>query len=199
MLTLAIGFGLGFIGYLPPGNINLTVVQLALHDTKSRLRSFILIATIMEFLYCLGCLVGLDLLMQQPVLVIVLQWLAVVIFTLLGLLSFFHDENAVKVQSISGFRRGLIAVFINPLQIPFWLVWGVYLSDKLKGAVLWTALFAIITALGTTLILWVYAIGGKKLIEFLKLERKLMDRVIGLVLLTLAVFQLLKLLHGHIS
>jgi threonine/homoserine/homoserine lactone efflux protein len=197
MLTMALGFILGFVGYLPPGNINLAVVRLAISHTRGRLWGFIAFATIMEFLYCLGCLTGLDLLMQQPNLVIVLQWLAVFIFAGLGLLSIFHDEDAVKIPALSGFGRGIFAAVINPLQVPFWLVWGVYLNDKLKGGFLSITIFAFITSIGTTCILWIYAVGGKKLIENMKLERKIIDRIIGLLLIGLAVLQLLKLFHGH--
>ena len=197
MLTMALGFILGFIGYLPPGNINLTVVQLAISHSKKRVWTFIVFATVMEFLYCLGCLTGLDLLMQQPGLVIVLQWLAVFIFLALGLLSFFHNEEAVKIPALSGFGRGVFAAIINPLQVPFWLVWGVYLNDKLKGGYLAIAIFSAITAMGTTCILWIYAVGGKKLVENMKLERKILDRIIGVLLIGLAVLQLFKLLHKH--
>ncbi len=197
MLTMALGFILGFVGYLPPGNINLTVVQLAISHTKGKLWAFILLATVMEFLYCLGCITGLDLLMQQPNLVVVLQWSAVVIFTALGLLSFFHNEDAVKIPALSGFGRGVFATIINPLQVPFWLVWGVYLSDKLKDGFLAITIFAIITSIGTACILWIYAVGGKKLVENMKLERKILDRIIGVLLMGLAVLQLFKLLHHH--
>ena len=196
-MILVYGFMLGFVGYLPPGNINLTVVQLSIHQAKNRLWSFILLATIMEFLYCLGCLIGLDFLMHQPNLVHVLQWSSVFIFAALGFLAFFHNEDTSKTQVLSGFGRGVFATIVNPLQIPFWLVWGVYLSDKLKGDIPTIALFAAITAAGTVGILWIYAVGGKKLVEWLKLERKLLDRIIGLVLIGLALLQLFKLLHRH--
>jgi threonine/homoserine/homoserine lactone efflux protein len=197
MIIIAFGFILGFVGYLPPGNINLTVVQLAINKTVNRLWAFILLASVMEFLYCLGCLTGLDLLMRQPHLVSVMQWLGVVVFAMLGLLSFFHNEDASKTPTVSGFSRGILAITINPFQIPFWLVWGVYLNDKLKGSFLTTVLFAFITAAGTSCVLWLYAIGGRKLVETLKLERKLLDRIVGSILILLAVLQLFKLLHKH--
>jgi hypothetical protein len=38
-------------------------------------------------------------------------------------------------------------------------------------------------------------VGGKRLIEKMKLERKLLDRIIGLLLMGLALWQLFKLLH----
>ena len=195
MSFIAFGFILGLIGYLPPGTINLTVVQLALSDTKKRLWSFILFASIMEFIYCLGCLTGLDLLMKQPHLVTVLQWTSVFLFAILGLLSFFHNEHEGKKPAFSGFRRGVFTALFNPLQIPFWLVWGVYLSDKLSSQLPVIALFSIITSLGTVCVLWIYAVGGKKLVEVMKLERKLLERIIGLLLIGLALLQLFKILH----
>jgi threonine/homoserine/homoserine lactone efflux protein len=197
MITMMYGFMLGFMGYLPPGNINLTVVQLSIHHSKNKLWGFMLLVTVMEFIYCLGCLTGLDFLMRQPYLVHILEWSSVFIFAILGLLAFFHNEDASKVQALSGYGRGVFATIVNPLQIPFWLVWGVYLSDKLKGELSATALFALITAGGTVCVLWAYAVGGKKLVEWLKLERKLLDRFIGLLLIGLAIWQLYKVLHGH--
>ena len=195
MTILAFGFFLGFIGYLPPGNINLTVVQLALTDTKSRLWSFIFFATLMEFIYCLGCLTGLDLLMKQPQLVTGLQWSSVFLFAILGLLSFFHNQHDNEKAAFSGFRRGIFTALFNPLQVPFWLVWGVYLSDKLSTGIVVVTLFSIITSAGTVCILWLYAVGGKKLVEVMKLEQKLLERIIGLLFIGLALLQLFKLLH----
>lgn len=197
MIAAAFGFVLGFMGYLPPGNINLTVVQLALSESKKRIWIFTLLAMLMEFLYCVGCLTGLDLLLHQPQLVIILKWASVFVFSLLGLLSFFHNEEASKAHALSGFSRGIFAVVINPLQIPFWLIWGVYLTDNkwISGDILSIIFFALITSMGTFCVLWMYAIGGKRIIEKMKLERKLIDRSIGLLLIGLALWQLFKLLH----
>ena len=197
MIALAFGFMLGFMGYVPPGNINLSVVQLALGQHRNRLWLFILLATVMEFVYCMGCLTGLDLLLSQPQLVIVLKWISVFIFAVLGLLSYFHNEENIRVQALSGFGRGVFTAIINPLQIPFWLVWGVYLTENkwIDGNLASTAIFALVTSLGTVCVLWLYAIGGKKVVETMKLERKLLDRIIGLLLISLAFWQLFKLLH----
>ncbi|MDB5283657.1 MAG: lysine transporter LysE, partial [Bacteroidota bacterium] len=181
---IALGFLLGFIGYIPLGNINLTVVQLSIHESVKKVWAYILLASLMEFIYCLGCLEGMEVLLQKPHWVIALKWAAVVIFFLLGVLSFFHKEDPEKKSVISGFGRGVFAAIINPLQIPFWLVWGVYLTQNkwLHGELLSLILFAFVTSLGTISILWLYAVGGKKLVLKLKLERKIMDRVIGLLL-----------------
>ena len=129
-MVFAIGFLLGFAGYIPMGNINLTVVQLSLSESVKKVWGFILFATIMEFVYCIGCLEGMEALLQRPHWVIILKWAAVFIFFILGLLSFFHHEDGENKPAVSGFKRGIFAATINPLQIPFWLVWGVYLTQN---------------------------------------------------------------------
>jgi threonine/homoserine/homoserine lactone efflux protein len=193
---IILGFVLGFMGYLPLGNINLTVVQLSLGDSAKKLWGYILFASFMEFVYCVGCLEGMEVLLGKPDWVIILKWAAVVIFTLLGLLSFFHKEDGQKFR-VSGLSRGLFAATINPLQIPFWLVWGVYMIQNkwLHNDLPSIVIFAIITATGTVAILWLYAVGGKKLVEKLKLERKVLDRIVGVLLIGLAVWQLCRLIY----
>ena len=55
-MLFLIAFALGFVGYLPLGNINLTVVQLTIEEEKNKWRGFILFAALMEFIYCFGCI-----------------------------------------------------------------------------------------------------------------------------------------------
>src|SRR3954466_6718852 len=87
---IAIGFVLGFVGYLPLGNINLSVVQMSVSGERKKWQLFILFAAIMEFIYCFGCLYGMDRLLQQPQLIVLLNWSAVAIFLMLGLYTFAH-------------------------------------------------------------------------------------------------------------
>lgn len=189
------GFLIGFIGYLPPGNINLTAVQLGLDNHHRRLWAFIWFAAFMEFVYCYGCIWGISFLLQKPEWVNVLEWMAVGIFAALGLLSLLPAGSKVS-SSFSGIRRGVIVAVLNPLQIPFWLVWGVYITQNkwIDGSEFSIALFSIITSLGTVAVLWLYAVLGKQLVARLNLNRAVLNRTIGVLLLTLAVVQAVKLL-----
>lgn len=193
---LLIAFALGFIGYLPLGNINMTVVQLSVSDTRKRWLTFIGFASLMEFVYCFLCLTGLDLLLQQAELVKFLSWLGVALFVVLGLLGLFYKEPDTTVKT-SDFRRGILIAIFNPLQIPFWLVWGVYLMQNhiLKSEILTIALFSLVCTIGTILILYLYAIAGKKIVERLRVNRIWLNRFIGALLLVLAALQSWKLLH----
>ena len=193
-----LGFALGFGGYVLLGNINLTVVQLSVENIPKRLWSYISLVAFMEFAYCTACLTGMEALLRRPEWVTRLEWLAVFVFLLLGLLSFFHREEPIKISPFSGLGRGIFAALVNPLQVPFWLGWGVYMSDNnwMKNDLLSIASFAAVTSVGTIAILWLYAIAGKKIVEKLKLERVVLDKLIGILLMALACWELYKLLKA---
>lgn len=190
-----LGFLIGFIGYLPPGNINLTAVQLGISESNKRLWAFIWFAALMEFVYCYGCIWGINMLLQKPDWVHILEWCAVFIFAALGIVSLLPSGSKVSTN-FSGVRRGIIVAILNPLQIPFWLVWGVYITQNnwIDGSELSIALFSFITSLGTVAVLYMYAVLGKKLVERLNLNRDILNRIIGVLLLTLAVLQAVKLM-----
>ncbi len=192
--TIGLAFILGFIGYLPLGNINLSVVQVAVSKPARVLWSFIFFVAFMELVYCLGCLRGINFLLHQPGWIIVLEWTAVALFFVLGLFSLLHKTDNKNLSSV-GIKRGIFIAIFNPLQAPYWLVWGVYMMENNLLAPGWLPLFlfAIVTALGTISILWLYAIGGKKLITKLKLSGETLNRFIGIVFIALAVWQFFKL------
>ncbi len=196
---LIFGFILGFVGYLPLGNINLTVVQMSVSGSRRSWQQFILLAAVMEFVYCFACLYGMDLLLQKPQLIVYLGWSAVVIFLVLGLYTFLHTFKASSLSNTSsGIRRGIFIAIFNPLQIPFWLIWGVYVfqNNWINSDAVSIALFSIVCSVGTVAILWLYAIAGKKLVEKLNVNRNLLNRFIGSLLIVLAIYQTFKLLNG---
>jgi threonine/homoserine/homoserine lactone efflux protein len=194
---LALGFVLGFLGYLPLGNINLTVVQISLSGNAKTLWTYILFVAIMEFVYCVACIGAADLLMQQPDWIIRLKWLAVIIFAALGILSLLKVEDEKTSLSKAHFQKGIFVAIVNPLQVPFWLIWSVFLTQNklLRKEGIYISLFGAVTAVGTIVVLWLYAVGGKNLVVRLGLSRTFINRFIGVVLLGLAAWQLAKLLH----
>ncbi len=195
-MLFLIAFTLGFVGYLPLGNINLTVVQMSVEEKKHRWQAFILFAALMEFVYCFGCLWGMQMLLKQTQLVVYLSWSAVFIFLLLGVISFLHKPGST---GFTGVKRGILIAIFNPLQIPFWMVWGVYVMQNgwVKSEVLSIALFSFVCALGTVAVLYMYAVAGKKAVERLNVNQTILNRFIGSLLIILAVYQAVKLLTPH--
>jgi threonine/homoserine/homoserine lactone efflux protein len=197
---LLLAFALGFVGYLPPGNINLTVVQLRVGENRFSWQLFILFAAVMEFIYCFGCIWGVESLLKQTQLVVYLNWSAVFIFLGLGILSLMTTGEASTASTFSsGIKRGVLIAIFNPLQVPFWLVWGVYvLQDNwLRREAASIALFSLVCSIGTVAVLYMYAEAGKKLVERLNVNKTLQNRIIGSLLIFLAIYQSIRLLvHG---
>lgn len=196
-MLFLLAFALGFVGYLPPGNINLTVVQLSVSSHRRHWQWFVMFAAIMEFIYCFACLYGMQILLKQSQLLVVLNWVAVAIFLALGLFSLLHTDNSPpQTSKPTGVKRGILVAIFNPLQVPFWMVWGVYVmhDNWLKQDAVSIALFSIACSLGTIAVLYMYAEAGKKLIERLKVNKNLLNRMIGGLLIGLAVLQTVKLL-----
>jgi threonine/homoserine/homoserine lactone efflux protein len=194
-----IAFLLGFVGYLPLGNINLTVVQLSVSENKNHVQRFIFFAALMEFVYCFFCLYGMELLMKKVQLMTWLNWSAVVLFALLGLISFFYNESdEINAGSNHHWKRGVFVAIFNPLQIPFWLVWGVYVFENgwLQKNISGIALFAFCCSIGTIAVLYFYAMAGKKMVEKLNITRTFLSRFVGVVMLLLAAYQTYHTLHA---
>ena len=147
IVGLAFGFLLGFVGYLPPGNINLTVVQISVSGSRNKYGLFILFAAFMEFIYCFGCLYGMDRLIQQPQLILFLNWSAVIIFLFLGTsIILIANKTDSSESSSPSIKKGILIALLNPLQVPFWLVWGVYVFQNhlVKSHTVSIALFSLI-------------------------------------------------------
>jgi threonine/homoserine/homoserine lactone efflux protein len=192
-----IGFIIGFLGYLPPGNINLTVVQISISRSKGySLWYYVLFAAVMEFVYCFGSLVGLKFLEEQSGWILVMKWSSVVVFMVLGMMSFLARVKDPEKRS-TGIRRGIIIAILNPLQIPFWLIWGVYVMQNhwVQPDYLSIIFFSLITASGAFTVLWLYSIAGRKMEAMLNANQKLLNIIIGCIFISLAVLELIKLVH----
>ena len=196
-MLLAIGFVLGFLGYLPIGNINMAVVQLSVNKAVEKLWAYIIFIAVMEFIYSMGCLAGIEVLMHQPGWMIILRWTAVFIFVLLGILSFLHKEGGTGIQSFSVVKRGIFIAIFNPLQVPYWTASGIYLIENhfMKNDGVSLCVFALGTALGSIAILCLYSVGGKILVAKLKVSDIILNSFIGTLFFVLAAWQLVSLLH----
>ncbi len=153
----------------------------------------------MEFLYCFFSLYGLERLLREESLITILNWAGVVIFLALGLFSILHKVYSDTDQQFSsGIKRGVLIAIFNPLQIPFWLVWGIYVMDKgwVKKEIFSMVVFSLLCSIGTIAVLWLYSYAGKKLVARLNLNALFLNRMIGGLLLLLAVLQTAKLLWG---
>ncbi len=197
-IQFIIGIAVGIYGYLIPGYINLTVLQLGLQKNTSALWKTLIILAIIEIPYCIICMNGMQWFMQQTLVRLIVQWLIVAIMILLAILSFLetrkeHEQKTIDTTKVDSKRinRLLLLAIFNPFQLSAWAIWGAYFIEK--SWFIWTKfsifIFSLGASLGVFLILWSYAFTGHKLLEYFSINRKYIDYSVSILLFILALVQ----------
>jgi len=131
--TFFIAFGFSFVGSIPPGTINLTVLQLGLERKTNTALKFALAASIIEYPYAWIAVKFATLILSNPSIVKNMQLLAGIVMLVLGAVNLYSAmrSNPLAARfSNSGFRKGLVLGILNPLAIPFWIAMTAYLKTQ---------------------------------------------------------------------
>ncbi len=201
-LTFFLGIIANFIGYIPPGNINLTVVQLAINrgskQTNYFIASFCFIELILTFLIVRG-----DQWLSRTVnLTLYIEWVMVFLFLVLGIVTWI-DRNKQASTNYSGskaIRLGIIMGFMNPMQIPFWGITGTYLISHNWIVTGWFGIliFSLGSAVGAGVCLIAYSRFAGFVFKKFTLSNAMLNKCIAILFFSLSAFQLGKLLYTAI-
>ncbi|MEJ0054258.1 MAG: LysE family transporter [Bacteroidota bacterium] len=129
-----LGFIFSFIGSIPPGTLNLTVLQLGLEKKVGTALRFALAVAIVEYPYAWIGVHFEYLISSSSVVVQNFELIASVVMLSLGVFNLWPSKKTsefAKKFSESGFRRGLILSILNPMAIPYWMAFTAYM--KLHG------------------------------------------------------------------
>ena len=198
--TLIVAFIVSYIGSIPPGTINVSVMQLAILGKKRAAVFFALSASAVEFIYS-GITVQFHIFLNNnETIADYFRIITSIALIGLGLWNIFSKatSSSVKVDTRitgrHGFLRGLILGFLNPMTIPFWLAITTYLENdgliNVDGFGFWVYLIGL--ASGTFCLLLTVNASGKR---FTKIADNpfLVHKVPGFLLLGLGVYFLGKL------
>jgi threonine/homoserine/homoserine lactone efflux protein len=192
-----VGFVFSFLGSIPPGTLNVLVLQLGLENKVKIAMRFALAVAIIEYPYAWIAVVFEDLITSSPIITRNFQLTGALVMTAIGLMMVWSARKpsvfSVKFSE-SGFRRGLILSILNPQAIPFWIAVTAYL--KVEG---WVQLdtnarihsYVFGTSVGVMLLLTILAYGGKR-ISFAFQSSKLVRMLPGVILLVLGVVGLVR-------
>lgn len=129
-----LAFILSFAGSIPPGTINLTVVQLGLENKVRTALRFSFTASIIEYPYAWIAVKFEKLITSSPVITNNIQIISIVVLIILGLISVWPAKKNPQATpsrfANSGYRRGLLLGVLNPLAIPYWLGITAYLRGQ---------------------------------------------------------------------
>ncbi|MEL7001970.1 MAG: LysE family transporter [Bacteroidota bacterium] len=133
--TFIIAFFFSFIGSIPPGTLNLSVIQLSLDNKLKAAIRFSLAAAIIEFPYAFIAVKFENLITSSPIVLNNFKLIAAVVMISLGtvnLITYSKPSTSDTLEKLkqSGFRKGVILSILNPLAIPFWVGVTAYLNHQ---------------------------------------------------------------------
>lgn len=127
------GFIFSFVGSIPPGTLNLTVLQLSLEKKIGIAFRFALAVSIIEYPYAWIGVHFQYLISSSPVVVENFQLIAAIVMTALGIYNLWPTRTPTgfaKKFNESGFRRGIVLSILNPMAIPYWMGFTAYLKAQ---------------------------------------------------------------------
>ena len=132
--TLIVAFVVSYIGSIPPGTINVSVMQLAMQHKRRVAFFFAFAASAVEFIYA-GVTVQFHIFLDNnEVIADYFRIITSVTLIILGLWNLFSTSTSASVKVSSekgrhGFLRGMVLGILNPMTIPFWLAITTYLEN----------------------------------------------------------------------
>lgn len=190
------GFIFSFVGSIPPGTLNIMVLQLGLENKVRVALRFALAVAIIEYPYAWIAVEFEHLITSTPIVLKNFELLAAVLMTSLGVLGLWTTRKpsmiSVKLQE-SGFRRGMILSILNPQAIPFWIGITAYLKseDWIKLDTSWRLhSYVLGTSVGAMALLTLLAVLAQKVSYQFQQNRfiRLLPSIILLVLGLIAFF-----------
>lgn len=131
--TFLMAFVFSFLGSIPPGTLNLTMLRLGLEDKMNIAWRFALAAALIEYPYAWLALLFEDWITSSPVIVNNFKLIGAIVMITLGVLTIRTAlKPAADVGSARerGFRKGLVLSILNPLALPFWIGITAYLKSQ---------------------------------------------------------------------
>ncbi len=193
------GLVFSFIGSIPPGTLNLAVLQLGLeHKIKIALRFSIAVA-IIEYPYAWIAVVFENWVTSSPVIVENFQLITAIVMTVIGGFTLWSarkpSDFSVRFNA-SGFRRGIVLSILNPMAIPFWIGITAYL--RAQGWIdlskpIWLHGYVLGTSVGVLILLFLFTFLARRLSSYVK-DNRYVKLVPGVTLLVLGLYAFIKYL-----
>lgn len=190
-----IGMIASFLGSIPPGTLNILVLQLGLENKLKAALRFALAVALIEYPYAWIAVEFEAWITSSPGIQHNFKLLAAIVMITLGLLGIWTAQKptsaTVKMQE-SGFVRGLILSILNPQAIPWWIGVTAYLKSEgwiVLDSPLRIHSYVFGTSVGVLILLFLLATGADRVSHLIK-HNKLLAMAPGILLLLLGLYTL---------
>ena len=200
-LTLFLGIIVNMLGYIPPGNINLTVVQITITRGIRQALYFIAAFSAVEVLFTFGVMRFVQWLSSEINLENTIDVVMILMFGVLGILTWKSRKEMPKADysKKDSIRYGLLLGVINPMQIPYWLFVGTYLisHEWIDIGYLSLSVFSIGSGIGAALALYGFARFAQYIQEKFALSSYVISKSIALLFFALSAYHVGKITYIH--
>ncbi len=193
-----VAFIFSYLGSIPPGTINISVIQLTLNNRIKDAIQFALAAAIVEFFYATFA-VGIQFFFVSKLdFTLHFKLVTAAAMFILGIINIFGKNKKTKNSSnllASGFKKGVVVSIFNPLAIPFWIAVTAYLESNqwvnITKQTFWFYIFGISTGTFMLLASLVLLVSKFKI----NIENSfLISKITGFIFIALGIYTLLTLL-----
>jgi threonine/homoserine/homoserine lactone efflux protein len=188
-----------FIGSIPPGTLNITVLQLGLEKKKNIALRFALAVAIVEYPYAWIAVAFEGWLTSSPVIIENFQLITAILMTAFGIFTIWGARKpsnlSVKFNE-SGFRRGIILSLLNPMAIPYWMGATAYFKaqgwiDLSTNGLIHSYVFG--TSVGAMLLLTLFVFMATRLAPHVQ-QNIFIKMLPGIIMLALGIYAFVKYL-----
>lgn len=195
--TFFVAFAFSFIGTIPPGTLNLTIIQLGLNRRVEIAWRMAFAAALIEYPYAWIAVKFHRLVTESVEFTHNFHLVSSLVMVTLGGFSVWSASRPttfVRRLEKSGFRRGMVLSLLNPLAIPFWLAMTAYLrsygwvdlSDDYE-----THAYLLGVSSGTLVLLMLLAYLAAKVVNFFS-EDSVIKKIPGGVLIVLGIYSFVR-------
>ncbi|PTT03311.1 lysine transporter LysE [Pedobacter sp. HMWF019] len=200
-LTFVLGILLNSIGYIPPGNINLTVVQITINRGIRQALYFIGAFASVEVLFTFAVMRFVQWLSSTMNLSNVIDVVMVIMFGVLGIITWRSRKEMPKADysEKDSIRYGMLLGVLNPMQIPYWLFVGTYLisHEWIDIGYLSLSVFSVGSGIGAALALYGFARFAKYIKEKFDLSSYIVNKSIAILFFALSAYHICKIVYIH--
>lgn len=208
VITFIIGVLLNAMGYVPPGNINLTLAQLTINRGMRQAWGFILAFSCVEVFFTFGMMrfarwvssdVDIDANVNSVRLSTYTDTFMIVLLLAMATITWVNRNKVVQPKTPKDSRKGSVLLgvilgVLNPVQIPFWLFFGNYiiLHEWIETDYLSLVIFSLGSGVGSLVALYGYAHFARFIQEKFTLSSRLINKCIAIFLYCLASYLIIK-------
>lgn len=201
VLTFFLGVFFNSLGYIPPGNINLTVVQITIVRGIRQAYMFILAFAAVEVLFTFAVMRFVRWLESEFQFGEVIDIFMILLFTVMGVITWKSRKEMPKADysNKDSIKYGALLGVLNPMQIPYWLFLGTYLisHEWIDVNYLSLTIFSIGSGVGAALALYGFAHFARYIQEKFELSSYIVSKAIAFLFFALSAYHIGKVVYIH--